>query len=186
MPWWAGPNAGKMHRMGLSFHEHNQFSLPVVFRAGCARTFDYPTCFLKLRLVHSDLVCSLLSHKDEVPILDHSRLPRLGFVFSPDPVPSLYFVFFLWDCANASLNGDYDFLVALAALDGHIADGFDTDGASSVQKRSIRRKPQVTSRPKPTAERCTWSMENIGAVRQQLRQGYLRREVDQMVSDRQR
>lgn len=149
-------------------------------------TFDDPSGFLELCLFHPNLVCRLVSHENKVPILNHGRLARLSFVFSPYPVPSLRFVFSLGGFANASLNGDYDFLLTLATLDGHIANRFDTDGAASVEKWIVRWKSEVTSRPKPTIERCTWSVEIIGAVWQQLRQGHLGREVDQMVSNRQR
>lgn len=185
MPWWAGWNGGKMHQMGLWFH--NTISTPCqLYLRLNMRTFDDPTSFLKLCLFHPNLICRLVSHKNKVPILNDGRLARPSFIFSPYPVPSLQFIFSLGDCADASLNGDYHFLLAFATLDGHIANGFDTDGAASVEKWSVRWEPEVTSRPKSTIERCAWSVEIIGAVWQQLRQGHLGREVDQMVSNRQR
>jgi len=144
-------------------------------------TLDDPTGRAKLFLVVLELRFALGSHEDQIPVLHDRRLPRFICVPLPDPLPGFLGRFLLWNSANAPFDRDNHLLVPFATLHGHIAYGFDAYCPAAVEQQLGIGKLDPATGPETPIERLARGVEGIRAIGQELRQGDLRREVDQVV-----
>lgn len=111
------------------------------------------------------LLTGLFTHENQIPGLNDRCYPGILCILRPDSLSYALVTFPLIDNPHPPLNANDDLLLAFLTLNSDIADGFETDSSTAIQKWTPRdRKPHAPTSPQTPVKRVSWRVQDICAI----------------------